>query len=222
MPQPMVAHITVKAQPKLQPPPQTQQPVPAVKSSPAQPGQAGTQPQVTQPQIPAKHPGQPDAKASTVAPPPDLSQAPQPGTTGVGPVLGHLRQPAPQPKQPVANRPFQPDQAALAAFPNSLVDYNAGLFFARYDSVGDAGLLPDAWPYNAAFAPLCLSREPRLPRSLREHGHRTSGFCLATCPQCHRRACSRAVTTSKEGGVAHGHHECSDCHSRSRGGRRQR
>ena len=201
--QPGGALVPVKAQPKL-PQPQTD-----------------PQPQVATPSaVPAK-PGQPAAKAPTVAAPPDLSQPGQPGTTGVGPVAGRLRQPPPQTRQPVLQRDFQPDQAALAAFPNSLVDYNAGLFFARYESVGDSGLLPDAWPYNAAFAPLCIGREPRLPRSLRNHGHRTSGFCLATCPQCHRRSCSRAVTTSKDGGVAHGHHECPDCHSRA-GGRRTR
>ena len=198
--QPMVAHITVKAQPQPQPQlqPQAQQPLVPVKSRPQQPQQP--------------HPGQPEAKAPTVPPPPPLGT--QRGTPGVGPVLGSLRQPPPQPKQPVLERPFQPDQAALAAFPNDLVSFNAGLFIANYSAVGDRGLLPDSWPYNAAFPPLCLSREPRLPRSLRDHGHRTSGFCLATCSQCQRRACSRAVTDTKDGGVAHSHHDCSDCHSR--------
>ena len=100
-PQQMVAHITVKAQPKLQPQPQPQpqQQIVPVKSSPAQPNQTA-----------AVHPGQP--------PPPAAPTAAQRGTRGVGPVLGTLRQPEPQPKQPIADRPFQPDQAALAAFPN--------------------------------------------------------------------------------------------------------
>ena len=199
--QPMVAHITLKAPPQPQIQPHSQQQLVPVKSRPEQPGQP------SQP-----HPGQPVAKAPTVPPPPPLGV--QRGTPGVGPVLGTLRQPQPQPKQPVLERPFQPDQAALAAFPNDLVSFNAGLFIANYSAVGDRGLLPDAWPYSAAFPPLCLSREPRLPRALRDHGHRTTGFCLATCSQCHRRACSRAVTDTKDGGVAHNHHDCSDCHSR--------
>ena len=104
-PQQMVAHITVKAQPKPQPQPQPQpqHQIVAVKSSPAQPDQMA-----------AVHPGQPAAKAPTVPPPPAARTAAQGGTRGVGPVLGTLRQPAPQPTQPVADRPFQPDQAACS------------------------------------------------------------------------------------------------------------
>ena len=187
---------------------------PPVKAMPTQ----------VQTQVP---PGQPAAKAPTVlTPPPDLSQtrpqpqqpqssqptpdppmagsfppAPgQPGTRGVQPVTGQLRQPAPDLTQPQRlTQPFTVDARCLSAFPNDLVGFHSGIYYARVSAVGQHGFLPPTVPYSRAFAPLAANRDARLPASLRHHGHELAGFCLSLCPRCQMQSCSRALTlTSQE------------------------
>ena len=71
----------------------------------------------------------------------------------------------------------------LSAFPNQLVGYSHGIWYAKAEAVGKSSSLPQAPPYTGAFAPLCPNREWRLPRSLRQHGYETEGYCLLTCPR---------------------------------------
>ena len=181
------------------------------------------------------HPGQPAAKAPTVlTPPPDLPQLTaqpqpqpqpspmagsfppvqgQPGTRGVQPVTGQLRQPAPDLAQPQQlTQPFTVDARCLSAFPNELVGYHSGIYYAKVSAVGAHGFLPPTVPYSRAFAPLAANRDARLPASLRQHGHELAGFCLSLCPRCQMQSCSRALTLSKPGGAWHTHHECPRCH----------
>ena len=120
---------------------------------------------MVQPQ-PQQQPGQPAAQASTVGPPPALGQ---PGTPGTG---APRRPPPQQPPQARAKaQPFQPVPGMLAAFPNDLVGFSHGIWFARVSAVGKSGV------------PLCPNRESRLPRSLRQHGYETEGYCLELCPR---------------------------------------
>ena len=133
----------------------------------------------------------------------------QPGTRGVQPVAGQLRQPAPDLTQPQRlTQPFTVDARCLSAFPNELVGYHSGIYYAKVSAVGERGFLPPTVPYSRAFAPLAANRDARLPASLRHHGHELAGFCLSLCPRCQMQSCSRALTLTKPGGAWHTHHEC--------------
>ena len=80
---------------------------------------------------------------------------PQPGgQPGVQPVTGELRAPGPRQQPQPLTQPFVADPRCLSAFPNELVGFNSGIFYARISAVGAHGFLPPTVPYSRAFAPL--------------------------------------------------------------------
>ena len=190
---------SAKAPTVLQPPPALAPVVQRTQPTQVQP------PQVTQPI--------PDPTVAGPQPQPGSQQ----GTPGVQPVTGELRAPGPRQQPQPLTQPFVVDHRCLSAFPNELVGFNSGIFYARISAVGAQGFLPPTVPYSRAFAPLSAARDPRLPASLRQHGHQLEGFCLCLCPVCQRQACSRSLTLTKPGGAWHTHHECPRCHEPSRG-----
>ena len=90
--------------------------------------------------------------------PPVAGPQPQPGsqqgTPGVQPVTGELRAPGPRQHPQPLTQPFVADPRCLSAFPNELVGFNSGIFYARISAVGAHGFLPPTVPYSRAFAPL--------------------------------------------------------------------
>ena len=73
----------------------------------------------------------------------------------------------------------QVDAVCLSAFPKQLVDFQTGIFFAKW-SAASSPTPPD--PTKGAFLSLVISREPRLPRALRDRGHEVAGYCFSLCP----------------------------------------
>ena len=119
---------------------------------------------------------QPQPNQPTPDPPvaqPKQPTGPQPGTRQVQPVTGSLRAPSAVMQPRPLTQPFTTDERCLSAFPNELVGFNSGIYFARSSAVGAHGFLPQTVAYSRSFAPLSAAREPRLPANLRQHGHQT-------------------------------------------------
>ena len=213
----------VKAMPVQPQPSNTQVPQPAGQPSAKAPTVLQPPPalapvlQQPQPQQTQVQPTQvPQPATDTQADRPHRRQCGQPGTRDVRPVTRKRRQPGPsQQPQPLTQPPIA-DPRCLSAFPNELVGFNSGIFFARLTAVGERGFLPPTVPYSRAFPPLSAARDPRLPASLRQHGHQLEGFCLCLCPRCRMQACSRSLTLTKPGDAWHTHHECPRCHEPGR------
>ena len=103
---------------------------------------------------------QPQPNQPTPDPPvaqPKQPTGPQPGTRQVQPVTGSLRAPSAVMQPRPLTQPFTTDERCLSAFPNELVGFNSGIYFARSSAVGAHGFLPQTVAYSR---PLPRSQQP--------------------------------------------------------------
>ena len=150
------------------------QPQPANTQVPQPVGQPGAKaptvlqlPPALAPVLPQPQPQQTQVQPTQVTQPaadtppdrPHRRQRGQPGTRDVQPVTGELRQPQPQP----LTQAFIADPRCLSAFPNELVGFNSGIFFARL-TADRRERIPAQQPGLPSQTGHCGPFGPRLPR----------------------------------------------------------
>ena len=155
------------------------QPQPANTQVPQPVGQPGAKaptvlqlPPALAPVLPQPQPQQTQVKPTQVTQPaadtppdrPHRRQRGQPGTRDVQPVTPlELRQPGPSQQPQPLTQPFIADPRCLSAFPNELVGFNSGIFFARL-TADRRERIPAQQPGLPSQTGHCGPFGPRLPR----------------------------------------------------------